>query len=256
MSLEYVIGISAGIGRSFAEANAALKVAKENKLDISGCQPEEAISLIKEAFELGHYSIHLYDGPPKRSKPVFKEIDSLEKDLEEDLVFLDDVKERYGAKSLAYDALESMVKKRKHDPLTGALSPYGYLFKKKTEKIPISFPNGIEHFTVLIDGNNMKYWNDHFEYNDVSAHLAALGQALVKGVRKGGEKHKGKYSVEKKLDAGVPDLVLRPGFVTRTHGSAGDEFVLDLYCKEEDVVNVVKRLFDQTYAAQKELYFL
>ncbi len=206
------------------------------------------------------YAIHLYaDEPLKSTDPTH---DTVLGKAQKAVELLRCVQEEYGADSIAVQALYELINDHTWDHMTGALTSFGHAFTS-LRRGPVQLPPEYEHFNVFIDANDMHYWNEHGGTTDASGkiilcgtedvdrHLKAIGYALVHGAR----------MERKDADNDHPqfrpslDLVARRS-VTRTHGSAGDEFVVDLYCPRVNVVNVVERLFDRVYAEQAKLYAL
>lgn len=258
MSLEFTVGLKAGIGTSFEKAEAALKRASELKEQISEDDVfEVARDKVLRNINDNKYAIVLYEGEEILNEENVnpEEEEELETRVRRSIDDLGAVKNEYGEHSLAYEALENQINERSSDPTTGALTPFGYLLKQQTQVIkPKELPEGIEHFYILIDANDMHYWNDKKTYGEVTRHLKAIGQALVEAAR---TKEKPTPEVEERrsFQSRTIDLVsMSPRLVTRTHGSAGDEFLIDLYCKKEDVKNIVTRFIDCAYAKQEELY--
>ena len=63
MALEFVLGVKAGIGRNFAEAEAALQVAKGMKERVLPSDtPEIALRKVEERYLERTFAIHQYSG--------------------------------------------------------------------------------------------------------------------------------------------------------------------------------------------------
>lgn len=261
MALELLLGLKAGIGRNFAEAESALNRAKELKVGLnSSLSPQEAIAKIMEQKAEGIYPIYFYqnDLPGLEERDFKKEevIKELVNEVDEAVEDLRFYEEKFGRDSDEYQRYARKVKRNSYDPSTQALTPFGYQFKLAVErKNPSALPEGMEHFVILIDANDMHYWNDKVGYQGVDKHLYVVGKSLVETAR---TKEAGLGTEKRRPEnqTGIKDLVSKvpKELVIRTNGSNGDEFLVDLYCRKEDVVNIVKRLFDATYKAQTDLY--
>ncbi|MBU1112151.1 MAG: hypothetical protein ABIG93_00270 [archaeon] len=246
MSLEYILGVKAGIGETFQEAEQALQKASLLKPKIvPEDSPKEAFAKTLAQIESRKYAVVMYDGQPLE---VSYDLEDVNRDAI--LEAIDNLKEvafTYGEDSLAYQALERSIENQSYDRTTGALTNFGYMFElcKREELSPESvLPEGVKRYIVLFDANDMHYWNSNAGYDNVTDHIAAIGKALVDSSR-------GVFNIDK-TDK-VPDIVIRVPFVNRTHGSAGDEFMIDPYCHEDHIGPVVERLVDQIYQHQKEL---
>jgi len=228
----FIIGLSVGIGNSVTEAQIALKKAKSLKEKVTKGKP------IKVRFN-GDYCISTYKGEPQNDELIHLE------DLEKDTKKLNKWKEKDAE---AYNDILELIERKKIDDSTGALTPYGYQFElrsisekemKEHEKIP-------KRKILFFDGNNMHHWNDLAIYDEVTKHLSAIGTGLKNDTHKveTGER----YS----------DLVTRINennpLVHRIHGSAGDEFVVNVRCAENQLVPLAERLIKSSYIAQANIY--
>jgi len=249
MDLEYVIGLKAGIGNSFAEAQAAMFQASKLKQKINSDEPLENVAVrVRNEYERKSYAIVFYEDKPLTadSSSIVNVNHELSVKVEEASSYLGKLIEEYGENSLAVEAYKYSLNLSSYDSTTGALLPFGYLLAQRLERSSVP-PPGMERFFVFIDANDMKYWNTQTEdYADVTRHIQAIGKALVKGTRR---KSRGDFD--------SVDLVSSQfweSLVHRTHGDAGDEFLIDLYCRKEDIVKITGRLFDLCYESQLELY--
>nr|AQS33911.1 hypothetical protein [uncultured archaeon] len=251
-NLEFIISVKAGIGRSFAEAQAAMSKAKKTTDRIEETDSfEVARTKVLSRINVRDYDICVYhpeiDLFPDIS--LVKGIEMLESNVAKSIADLESVELEYGKNSLAYDALQTQIGMQSLDPATGALTPFGYLFQQKF-RVNTPTSGAVERFVIYVDANDMHYWNRAVGEEVVDVHLAAIGRALVKGTRQTTSASGTGWQAIRQFDAGIPDQVC---YVSRTHGSAGDEFLVDLYCREEDVNKVVTRLFDTIYREQRKL---
>jgi hypothetical protein len=250
MTLEYILGLKAGIGRSFKEAEIALNKAnalKENLLPTD--TPEEANRKIGQRIQSGDYAIVQYCGEQIANVQDI----TLEKTVFGSLKRLNLIKSRYGDDTEAYKFFKEEQEDRSHDPSTGALTPFGYIMHQMFDYFE-ELPTGVERFLILADVNDMHYWNAVSGYEDVSLHLAAIGKSLVKSSRTSLKVYERTNKRIKVPRVKVPDRVVKPRYVTRTHGDAGDEFLIDLHCRQQDVIKIVKRFFDRAFQAQRDIY--
>lgn len=259
MLLDFILGIKAGIGRTFNEAEIAMFQAKELA---EGITDDDSLETAKEKVDLmvrsKRYAIHLYDGTEVR--PVMEDLSlssrkALENEVEETILSLNRIEKEYGFNSLAYKTINQMVRLRSVDQTTGTLTYYGYLLQLKKGPERAAAVNGSQLFQVLVDCNYMHYWNSKVGYNNVTDKITVVGNALVQSTRTPpflnlGQQNKtgtGQDKRQKRKSDRYPDLVT---LVTRTHGSAGDEFLIDLYCPADLIVPVVNRVFDTVYSKQ------
>ncbi len=255
MTLEFILNVKAGIGRSFHEAEAALNQAKALKEKIKDSDtPQVARDKVLAKIRTREYAIVLYAGDPLRTSGTvdFKAQEALEKDVADALADMNALRREYGFGSSACLRYERRIKSQSHDAATGALTPFGYVLQQQQQP-NVPMPPGMERFYILIDANDMHYWNndDKAGYEDVTRHINAIGRGVVKGTRH--EMVEGSHDPRRKLDAGISDKVLKPETV-RTHVTAGDEFLIELWCREQDVVRITQRLFERVYAEQRNLY--
>jgi GGDEF domain-containing protein len=150
---DVVIKVSVGIGRSMAEAEAALLVAKARKGEGRCCNIEQY-----EGFPL--FSEEPFESPAVSSYLRLEGKMAKQRDL---AALLD---------------LESL----KHDPKTGLLNRTGY-------GVEVSKLRGRgmynDRVIILIDGDDMKDANSRMGYDETDRYLAAMGLALRDQVRTG-----------------------------------------------------------------------
>ncbi len=257
MALEKVVlAISAGIGRTFAEAEAALFEVKKKKLKIDDGDPlDVAITKTKPFLRPDSYLISLYAqsglAPLSAEETVLANgAAAVKTRAEKELEKLEELKWTYGEDSLAYESYARLLNEIMVDPSTGADTPLGYLINILRHKQPEldSLPEGIEQFYALFDTNDMHYWNAAIGSENVDERLHAIGRALVGSVRR---KASGTSAHANRRNCSLNDLVsTQPSFISRTHGSAGDEFLVDFHCQEKDAIKIISRLFYQAIAAQ------
>lgn len=260
MALELLLGLKAGIGRNFVEAEIAMNHAKSLKEKIEETdRPQEATTKVIHQHQEGRYAIAfkndsdtIDDGIDFKKEEVSR---TLQEEVEKAITGLNFYEQKYGKESQEYQIYSQMIESISFDPSTKALTPFGYYFKRQTEREKnLDLPEGVEHFVILIDANDMHYWNSKVGYQGVDKHLYAIGKALVEAARtkETGLDHRKRRAENQ---SGMLDLVSKvpSELVIRTNGSNGDEFLVDLYCREQDVVNVVKRLFDAAYKKQMDL---
>src|SRR3989338_439480 len=224
--IPYVMGISAGIGSSIAEAEEALFKAKQRKKK-RGIDPFS----VKDN---PPYYIDVYEGNKKPDK--FK-IDARIKDYLKVFEFLIDNKSRYASK------LEKLVK---IDLGTTALTPLGYKieeYKRENGFREKRKQKSRERHFILLDMNDTHYWNEKgASYKSVTNRINATGKSLVDGCRT-------------RKNGRMDFVAQRFPLVNRKHGDAGDEFIIDLYCPKKYLVGITKRLIEAEYKAQKEVMY-
>ncbi|GEM_PF-6554378 len=243
----FIIGLKAGIGKTFQEAELALTDTKKKKEKINSHDTLlEALVKIEQNIHARNYAISHYTGPTLEIKTdsLYTLKHSVDFDVLQTMTSLEKVLQKYGPESLAYHTLFEQIEKRCLDHTTSALTPFGYHFKLATEIDPHRHhPSSEQHiarYRIIVDGNDMHYWNDTVGYDAVTDRLKLIGQTLVNSTRKTTPQR-------------VGDLVFRPPLVSRMHGSAGDEFFIDMYARPEHIEPVIYRLFDKIYAAQYEI---
>jgi len=228
MSIDrYVIGVAVGIGKSIAEAEYSLFEAKKIK---------KADKKRLKDRDNPPYFVKLYEGdkkPDRKTKIDPRVVDYLK---------LSKFLEEKGSEYIPY--LEKIVK---IDPGTSALTILGYRLeqdKRENELNEKRKPRKGERYFVLFDLNDVHDWNEKgASYASVTRHINVIGRALVENCRT----KKNGYS----------DFVaqIKDPLVTRKHGDAGDEFMVDLYCPKKYVKGVVERLINTIYKAQKDQFY-
>lgn len=267
MAIDFILGIKAGIGHNLAEAAIAADIAKNSKPNIQYLpdsvrsmipqwirgpvlsfledSPEKANQKTLDQIARNEYAIHKYDGSPiNENEGINLEVQQkLDKMASLSKERLDYFLERFGVDDPAYKAFFAEIKSKMTDAKTGTLTPFGYRFQLQQNGLLIP-KKGEERFTVLFDVNDMHYWNDSKNggYNRVSEKLDLIGRALNTATRQ---------TMNPDYPDRSLDLLIKPnGYLKRTHGDAGDEFELDLVCKPESIVSVVKRAIDFAYFSQ------
>lgn len=241
------VGLAAGIGATINQAESALHAAKDLKKDLLDSDSREvARETVEEAITQGRYAIRTFREGDLLCDLVEPNDHALINKVGKAVNTLRDLERRYGRNSVAYQAAYDLLNDHARDDGTGALTPFGYVLHSFLH--PIAVPDGHQSLKVIVDANDMHYWNANVGYEAVTHHLQAIGAALVHDTRtiSAGE------SPEQR-SVSVSDMVSRRA-VTRTHGSAGDEFMIDLICPTEKAEDVVKRLFTAAYTAQDKLY--
>lgn len=237
MSLEILISLGAGIGTTFQEAEAALHQAKTKKEQLC---PTDDISLslakIQANITSKNYAIAKYVGPHLEDLPdsAYTSQGKVGDQVQKTITNLDQIKNNYGEDSPAYKIIFNMIHDQCYDFNTGTLTPFGYHFKLATAE---NHPTKLKRYCIIVDANDMHYWNSKVGYDRVTQALSLIGQTLASSVRKNDNNRLG-------------DLVLRPTLISRTHGSAGDEFLIDMYAPEDAINSIITRLFDNVYKAQ------
>jgi ATP-dependent exoDNAse (exonuclease V) alpha subunit len=154
-NLEWLIGASVGIGRTKKEAAHALMEVKANKPF-----PEEVIDLYQNDNYIEKL-IKQYQGQTLEDEPNQEVIDKVIRTKER----LNKVKDEY-SKEIFLEQLKDDC----FDPKTGVLTPFGYHLSKREE--------GEDKFYMLLDCNDMHYWNDAHGYEEVDERLKTIGASL------------------------------------------------------------------------------
>lgn len=226
---KFIMGVSAGIGGSIAEAEKSLFKAKKRKR-------EEKIDIYATK-EKPPFYIEIYNGNKKPDG--HEEIDPRVEDYMGLLRYLE--KAPKGHEYI--DKLEKIVK---YDLGTTALTPLGYRIERNKRDIELEKmrkKRKTRRHVILFDVNDMKYWNEKgASYEIVSEHLNVIGKAFVENCRT----HKDGTSDF------VAQLIPIP-LVNRKHGDAGDEFIVDLYCPKKYILEVTERLIKAAYNAQRKM---
>jgi len=142
-----VITISCGIGRSFEETVAAMRIAKKIK-------GEEK------------YNIKIYKGERLRSK------------LHE--VFKQRAKEYFElSNALTNDQKKILENFSLRDPLTGLLNKIGFVLKLEELK-RLGINSG---YYILFDLDDLHYWNQKIGYSKVDKYIEEIGKVIISNIR-------------------------------------------------------------------------
>lgn len=187
-------------------------------------EAEEALKIAKKNKKLKkEFNIERYSGKPiKESKDISKKSINAYLRLE---------KELSKSKSLLAD-LETL----KVDPKTGLLNRFGYFVEKN--KLIKQKKYGKNRFIIFFDADSMHYLNNKYGYSFVDKYLDSIGRALNDNVRKRDRKD---------------ILNVSEALYNRKHDTAGDEFIVDISCKEKDLLNITKRYLTRCYEYQKKI---
>jgi GGDEF domain-containing protein len=233
-SEEFIIGLSVGIGFSLNEAQEALKIAKKGKEKVV---EGEAIRID------GPYNIAIYKGTPLPDKAI--SLDEVTRDLT--------ILNKYTGET--YQDMLKLIEGKKIDSLTGTLTPYGYfieldLIRKAEEKVYKRTP---KRNILLFDGDNMKHWNETYNYEEVTEHLIQIGKALNEHTHKiiSGDR---KSDLILRTNKSELEEIADGSLVHRKHGTAGDEFIINLRAPYDKLVPIAERLIREAYLAQLRLY--
>ena len=121
------------------------------------------------------------------------------------------------------------------DSITGMLNKIGFVLKMKRFK---------EGYYVLLDLDNVHYWNKKLGYAKVDEIIELIGKEILSHIR-----HKeGSFHKKRMIDV----------IGHRLHESAGDEFLIFVPSKHSmknlgTIKEVVKRIISGVYKKQKEL---
>lgn len=232
----FIIGISVGIGSNITEAQLALKEAKLRKEEVIADKP------IKIRFN-GHYPIAAYAGESMHDKIVT--LDDLKSDLK--------ILKKYKDISGIYNDFLKVIEGKKVDKNTGTLTPYGYQLEllkimeyEKNEHKRRGYENDHQRQILFFDCNDMHHWNNLTIYDEVTEHIVEIGKAL-------GSKTHNIEPGDRKSDLVTRVMEDNP-LVHRLHGSAGDEFIVNVRCPEDKLVPLAERLIQGAYIAQMDMY--
>ena len=228
----FILGISVGIGNSIKESQEALlKNAKSLKETVEEGKP------IKIRFN-GPYSIAQYSGDPLLDEVVAM------KELEADLEILN----THSGNPKVYADMLKLTEGKKYDHSTGTLTPYGYQFQLKqiVEREQSVYRRTPKRQLLFFDCNDMHHWNDLTDYDEVTRHIAAVGSALSHNSR-----NKGRGNRDRDL---VTRVMQNDSLVQRIHGSAGDEFLVNVRAPNDKLVIIAKKLIKSAYQNQMEMY--
>lgn len=124
----------------------------------------------------------------------------------------------------------------KTDPKTGLLNRFGYFIEK--HKLKKQRKYGKKRFIILFDADSMHNLNNKYGYTVVDKYLNTIGKALRDTTR-----HRDTKNTHNVGDA----------LYNRRNDTAGDEFIVDISCKREDLINITKRYLTKCYEYQKKL---
>ncbi|MFA5746238.1 MAG: diguanylate cyclase [archaeon] len=189
-------------------------------------EAEETLKIAKTKKYRKTYNIELYSGPRLKStvKNLPKEVINSYKRLEIEL----------SKSKSAISDLEVL----KRDPKTGLLNKTGYLIEKEKLKSHNKYNS---RFVILFDCDSMHRLNQRYGYCFVDKYLTLIGNTLNNCTRK--DNHRKEKDI----------IITQDPLMHRKNDSAGDEFIIDISCKEKDIKNVAKRYLAEIYNAQKKL---
>ena len=228
----FILGVSVGIGSSITEAQEALlKNAKSLKETVEEGKP------IQIRFN-GPYSIAQYSGVPLLDEAVAL------KEFEADLEILN----THSGNPKVYADMLELIKGKRYDHSTGTLTPYGYQFQLKqiVERERSEYGRTPQRQLLFFDCNNMHYWNELTNYDEVTRHIAAVGSALSHNSR-----NKGRENMDRDL---VTRVMQNDSLVQRIHGSAGDEFLVNVRAPKDKLVIIAEKLIKSAYQSQMDMY--
>ena len=231
--LEEIITFSAGIGRSFEEADAALRQAKARRRNLD----EEGLK----------YNTVLYQGEPLHDS----ENQSNAEPYMRILRFL----QENGA---GYDVLKA-AKEITLDPRTGLLNRVGF----ETRLLQMGELDSRQGYYLLFDGNNMKRLNDTYGQSLVDRLIENSGRALVEFTRSSADRRASSKIPGKDQRKSIEDR--RQNFyqediiALRVNGDCGDEFLVFVPMPHtaentEIVQRMARRIQDGMYLKQLDFY--
>ncbi|MBI2208434.1 hypothetical protein HYU50_02980 [Candidatus Woesearchaeota archaeon] len=227
----FILGLSVGIGDSIKEAQEALKNAKSLKETVEEGKP------IKIRFN-GPYSIAQYSG-----SPLLDEAMAL-KELETDLGILNS----HSGNPRVYADMLTLIEGKRYDHSTGTLTPYGYQFQleQSVERERSEYGRTQQRRLLFFDCNDMHHWNDLTDYDEVTRHIAAIGRALS---------HNSRNERQETRDRDLVTRVMQnDSLVQRIHGSAGDEFLVNVRAPKDKLVLIAEKLIKSAYKTQMDMY--
>ena len=227
----FILGISVGIGNSIKEAQEALKNAKSLKETVERDKP------IKIRFD-GPYSIAQYSGHHLLDEAVAL------KELDADLKILN----TYSGNPEVYADMLKLIEGKRHDHSTNTLTPYGYQFhlNQIVERERSEYGRTPQRQLLFFDCNNMHYWNELTNYDEVTRHIAAVGSALSHNSR-----NESRGDRDRDL---VTRVMQNDSLVQRIHGSAGDEFLVNVRAPKDKLVIIAEKLIKSAYQSQMDMY--
>jgi len=187
-------------------------------------EAEEALKIAKKKkHQKKEFNIEIYsDKPISHTLEVPKKVVSAYLRLEKKL-------------SNSKDSLKDL-EMLKRDHKTGLLNRFGYYVEKN--KLIKQKKYGKNRFIIFFDADSMHSLNNKYGYIFVDKYLTAIGKALNKNIRNRDQKD-----------------ILNVGETlnNRRNDTAGDEFIIDIYCKEKDVLNITRRYLTKCYEYQRKI---
>lgn len=186
-------------------------------------EAEQALKIAKKNKKLKkEFNIEIYSGKPlKKSKNIYKKSINAYLRLEKKLS--------------KYPKLLSDLETLKIDPKTGLLNRFGYFVERN--KLIKQKKYGKDRFIIFFDADSMHYLNKKYGYFIVDKYLDSIGKALNNSIRR---KDKDILNVSEAL-------------YNRKHDTAGDEFIIDISCKEKDLLPIAKRYITNCYEYQRKI---
>lgn len=122
----------------------------------------------------------------------------------------------------------------KRDPKTKLLNKLGYYIEKQKLEIQNKYHKN-KRYIILFDADSMHTLNKKYGYKAVDKQLECIGKALKENIRLTTKD----YRTEKDL------INIKDVLNNRKNDSAGDEFIIDLYCNKKDLITIAKRYLDK-----------
>ena len=230
--LEDIITFSAGIGRSFEEADSALRQAKARRenLDREGLK----------------YNTVLYQGEPLHDPKNQSNAEPYMRIL------------RFLQENGAGDDVLKAAEELTFDPRTGLLNKLGY----ETRRLQMEDIKG-QGYYLIFDGNNMKRLNDNYGQSLVDRLIENSGRALVEFTRSSADRRASSKIPDKDQRKSIEDR--RQNFyqediiALRVNGDCGDEFLVFVPIPHtpentEIVQRMARRIQDGMYLKQLDSY--
>lgn len=226
-NLEWIIGSCVGIGKTKREASSALFDIKESKKEEFD-DPEKVIDLYRNhREEYIDKSVGKYDGERLEDEPNVEIESKAER-----------TRERYSQieSPQAREIFLEQIKEDCIDPRTGVLTPFGDCILESEEYKENTF-------YLMFDADDMHYWNDSKGFEKVDERLDTIGKSLKNNIREyRNNDHVVKYNEGKRR-------------VQRMNGSTGDEFLVEINCREEDIEGVARRLLGNVHEDQIKKFY-
>lgn len=124
----------------------------------------------------------------------------------------------------------------KIDHKTGLLNRFGYFVER--DKLIKQKKYGKNRFIIFFDADSMHSLNNKYGYAFVDRYLTAIGKALNENIRNRDQKD---------------ILNVGESLNNRRNDTAGDEFIIDISCKEKDVLNITRRYLTKCYEYQRKI---